>query len=197
MPIILRIVFAGFSTGLCLVTANPAAAGSQVPDAVLEHARLQELNGRRPIVFFAVEQGGAWELTSVYFQPMDGAAVSWEGPRYWVARRTSGRESVMSDQVRWTTNRDCPQMEGALWWLNALEAPSISVPGMASPRPELGGPDTAMAVHAPLYTIWGSAMTPDHPSTEMRLSARWGRIAEWGEATEANLASCWSDEPPE
>lgn len=183
-----RIAISIFS--LCLLFALPVR--SEVPDHIVRDATDATFEGRRTSLIFAVETGNEWTLTSVFSQPF-GQVIQLDpyAPRRWVAKRQYGRGDDLFERLECADSVTCPELEGVLWSLSKVPVPTVQVPGLVWPRPNSGTPPVGIPTHGSVFTVWNAAELPGGAPSWLRLSSLGGELADWGQASETNLAACW------
>lgn len=142
---------------------------------------------------------GRDDLQVVHFYAMDNpTAPRVEGAPYAsipVARRSSLADAHGS--AEWADGRNCPGLYGVLEEYQRLQGPMFLVPPLALlPRNSggLGGPQTP--IHGPSLAVWGLARQADGALATMTLTAGSGRLQEWLEFADRQLASCWRPTQP-
>lgn len=166
-------------------TNEPASATVRGSGPVAGYETVEALSGR-------------WQKVQVFIVP--NLDVRLPDGRPWIeftARRVAGERNE-DGATEWTSSRDCPALRNTLVWLSTLVAPRIEIAGItpSEAAPEGRRPVTVTA-DGLQTTVWGRGTQPDYTAyTRVEISSNGGLIAEFGNAANANLASCWRREEP-
>ena len=155
-----------------------AIGGGLPPEAQVSAAYAATSDPRVVVVFFSV------------FGP--------DGPR-WFARRVEARTDAV-EATSWASAEDCPALYAALDWLSDLQPPAIAANGLRRLPDEAQGhdfrPRRGPVADGPTYWLFGSGWGPDQSSVHVSLKTSGGYLADWAQATESALASCWTKASP-